>query len=276
MSLRYVTIESVRTACGITTKFITDADMSELLEYMEEEIEQFINTRFQPFTVIEQHNGNDSERLILRHNPVLKIRQLNIDGTDQDLDAIRCDSEPGIIWLTTEAAAGSFITKSTERNLIRIKYDYGLLEKTTTQTTTDAAELEGDSVVIAVADATSFEADDYIEITGMDSMKEVTRISSITDNNITVDNLSTGHEAGSLITRMRVPKVAERLMLVACSMAAVARVVGQSFDEITGYSLSELSVQKGEPYTQWREVTTQLQKEYNKLLTHFRIRPSIF
>jgi len=58
-------------------------------------------------------------------------------------------------------------------------------------------------------------------------------------------------------------------------MAAVARVVGQSFDEITGYSLSELSVQKGEPYTQFRETTTQLQKEYNKLLTHFRIRPAI-
>ncbi len=275
MALRYVTIESVRTACGITTQFISDADMMELLEYMEEEIEQYINTRFLPYTVIEQHEGDGSERLILKRNPILKLRALTIDETTVDVNNVRVDKQPGIIWLTTAADISSFTHRTNERNLVRVKYDYGVLEATTTQTTTDAAEVAGDSVVVAVADAGPFEVDDQIEIEGMDSKREVCRITSISSNNITVDNLSFDHEASSMVTKQRVPKVAERLMLIACSMAAVARVVGQSFDEITGYSIGELHVQKGEPYTQWREVNTQLQKEYKQLLMNFQKRPSI-
>lgn len=275
MVLRYVTVNSVRVASGITTSFITDEDMTELLEYMEEDVERYLNTRFLPFTVIEQYEGTASERLKLKNNPILKIREIDINGTDIDIDEVRVDKEPGIIWLNTGAETSTFLQRSNERNLVRVKYDYGLLEGTTTQTTTDAAETEGDSVVVAVGSATDFSVDDYIEIQGMDSLREVVRITAISSNNITVDNLATSHEAGSLVTLMRVPKIAERMMIVACSMAAVARVVGQSFDEITAYSLGDLQVSKGEPYTQWREVTTQLQKEWKELQSHFRIRPAI-
>ena len=275
MALRYVTVDNVRVASGITTKFISDADMQELLEYMEFEIEQYINIRFLPYTIIEQHEGDESERLILRKSPVLKIRAVTIDTTTVDVDDLRVDNNAGIIWLTTAADIGSFSRRTNERNLVRVKYDYGMLEVTTTQTTTDAAEVAGDSVVVAVADATGFSTDDQIQIQGMDSKQEVCKITNVTSNNITVDNLSISHEAGSLVTLMRVPKAAERLMIVACAMAAVARVVGQSFDEITGYSIGDLQVQKGEPYTQWREVNIQLQKEYKLLLQHFPIRSAI-
>ncbi len=276
MAARYVTEDNVRTACGITTQFISDADLTAILEYMEEEMEQFLNTRFMPYTVIEQHEGNNSERLILRRNPVLKLREVMINDTSVDVDYIRIDKEPGLIWLTTSAEKGSFSSKSTERNTVRVKYDYGVLEPTTTQTTTSNAETEGDSVLIEVASTTGILATNYVEIEGMDSKREVVQVSSVdTGVSITVDNLSISHEAGSMVTLLRVPKVAERLMIVACSMAAVARVVGQSFDEITGYSIGDLHVQKGEPYTQWREVTTQLQKEYKQLLTHFPIRSAI-
>lgn len=275
MALRYVTVNNVRVASGITTKFISDDDMQELLEYMEFEIEQYINIRFLPYTIIEQHEGDESERLILNKSPVLKIRAVTIDDTTVDVDNLRVDNNAGIIWLTTEADIGSFSRRTNERNLVRVKYDYGMLEVTTTQTTTDSAEVAGDSVVIAVADASSFSTNDQIQIQGMDSKQEVCKITNVTSNNITVDNLSISHEAGSLITLMRVPKAAERLMIVACAMAAVARVVGQSFDEITGYSIGDLQVAKGEPYTQWREVNIQLQKEYKLLLQHFPIRSAI-
>ena len=275
MALRYVTVDNVRVACGITTQFISDSDMQELLEYMEFEIEQYINIRFLPYTIIEQHEGDESERLILKKSPVLKVRELKIDTTTVDVDDLRIDNNAGIIWLTTAADIGSFSRRTNERNLVRVKYDYGMLEVTTTQTTTDAAEVAGDSVVVAVADATGFSTNDQIQIQGMDSKQEVCKITGVSSNNITVDNLSISHEAGSLVTLMRIPKAAERLMIVACAMAAVARVVGQSFDEITGYSIGDLQVQKGEPYTQWREVNIQLQKEYKLLLQHFPIRSAI-
>jgi len=272
---RYVSIESVRTACGVTTQFISDDDMEELLNYMEYSVEQYLNTRFLPYTTIEQYNGSDSERLVVKNNPILKIRKLNIDGTDIDIDEVRYDSQGGLVWLNSGAEKNSFISKSTERNLVRIQYDYGLLEETTTQTTTSADEVEGDSVVVAVTDATGFEVDDYVLIEGMDSKREVCRISAEDGNNLTVDNLAVSHESESLFTKLMVPKVAERLMIVACSMAAVARVVGQSFDEITAYNIEGLQISKGEPYTQWREVTVQLKKEWVELRQHFRNRPAI-
>lgn len=276
ISLRYVTVANVRVACGITTSFISDLDMQELLEYMEFEIEQFINTRFVPYTTLEHYEGTDSERLVLRNNPVLKIRAIKIDDTDIDIDDVRYEPESGLVWLTSEADKSNFSTKTTERLTTRVKYDYGLLEHTATQTTTSGDETEGDAVVVAVADASSFTATDYIEIKGMDSMVEVVKISSIASNDITVDNLATSHESGSLVTLMRVPKAAERLMIIGCAMAAVARVVGQSFDEITGYSIGHIQIQKGEPYTQWREVNVQLQKEWANLIKHFQQRPAIF
>jgi len=55
----------------------------------------------------------------------------------------------------------------------------------------------------------------------------------------------------------------------------VARIVGQSYTDIVGYNLDELRIQKGEPYTQWRETAAQLIKERDMLLAKIPIRPYI-
>ena len=107
-------------------------------------------------------------------------------------------------------------------------------------------------------------------------MVETVLVSNVVDGvSITVDNLAYPHESGSTITLQAIPAVAKRLCQVSCAMMAVARVVGQSFDEITGYQIGDEHVQKGEPYTQWREVTTQLRKEWDDLWKAFRPRPAV-
>ncbi len=275
MALRYVTIESVRVTSGITSTFINDDDLTELLEDTEEEIERMFNARFSPFRTMEYAEGDSSNRLVLKNNPVLKLHRLNIDGTDIDLDDIRLEMDSGVVWLTSDSDETFFKANSSERNLVRVDYSYGLLEETDTTTLTDVVETEGDSVVVAVDSATGFNVDDYIKIAGQDSLNEVCRITDVSENNITVDNLSTGHSAESLVTLMRVPRVAEKLMKVGCSLSCVARVVGSTFDEITGYSLSDLQVQKGEPYTQWRETAEQLRKQWDRLVLSFRPRPVV-
>jgi len=272
---RYVTTAQVRAACGITTKFISDSDFDEIISDTEYEVERIANTSFIPRTVIEQYEGNGTERLVLINNPVLKIRALNIDGTDITPEYVRVDKQPGVIWLTTSAEEGLFKSKSTERNLVRIKYDSGLLVYTTTQTTTTAATVAGDSVAISVSSESGFAADDYVEVQGMDSQIETAKITSTATGTITVDTLAVPHESDSMVTKVDVPDVAKRLMRVAGSLAGVARVVGQSFDEITGYTLGDESVQKGEPYTQWRETAAQLRKEWDQLWKSFRTRPSV-
>ena len=273
---RYVTVDEVRAVCGITTAFISDADFEQLVESAEYEIEKLANTSFTPTTIIEPYQGDGSERLVLWRNPVLKIRALTIDDTSITPEYTRDDKQGGILWLTTEAEVGYFKTKQAKRNIVSVKYDYGVLEATTTQTTSSNAEVAGDSVVIEVASTTGFAADDYVEIEGMDSMREVCKITSVASGvSITVDNLALPHEASSVVTKQTTPYVGLRMMRIGCAMMAVARVVGQSFDEITSYTIGDMSVTKGEPYTQWREVTTQLRKEWNDIWKSFRIRPTI-
>ena len=274
----YITVAEVRAICGITTKFISTEDFTQLANSAEAEVERLANTPFIPKTCIEQYTppDNQANRILLRRNPILKIRALTITDTVITPEYTRVDKQGGLLWLTSGAELTFFQTKQSEHNLVRVKYDYGLMEDTFTNTITSNAEVIGDSVVIEVASTTGFTALDYVEIAGMDSMVETVKIESVVDGvSITVDNLSYPHEAGSTITLQAIPAVAKRLCQVSCAMMAVARVVGQSFDEITGYQIGDEHVQKGEPYTQWREVTTQLRKEWDDLWKAFRPRPAV-
>ena len=276
MAVRYVTVAEVRSMCGISVSQISDADMTQLIISAEYSIERLLNTSFIPVTVIEQHTGDNSERLVVNRNPLLKIRAVQIDDTEVTVEYTRDDKQGGIVYLTSSAELGYFKKKTSENKLVRIKYDYGQLDATTTQTTSSAATVAGTAVDISVASSTSFVADDYVEIEGMDSQREVFKISSVTDSTtIVADTLTRPHESSSLLTKLEVPPVVLRLMRVGCALAAVARVVGESFDDIVGYSLSDLQVQKGEPYTQWRETATQLRKEFDTTIQSIRTRPSV-
>lgn len=276
MATRYVTVAQARATSGITTKFISDSDMEQLISSAEYEIERMTNTCFTPTTVIEQYEGNGTERQVLTRNPVTKLRALTIDDTTVTPEYCRIDKQGGILWLTTSAEQISFKAKATERNLVRIKYDYCMLQPTTTQTVTTAATVAGDAVSVSVSSSTGITADTYVEIQGMDSMQETAKVSSVTNpTTIVVDNLALPHESGSMVTLQQVPPVGQRMMEVGAALMAVARVVGQSFDEITGYSIGDEHVQKGEPYTQWRETSTQLRKEWNDIWKAWRVRPSV-
>jgi len=274
---RFITAAEVRTASGITDKFISDDDMNSLAYDLEYESERILNTSFTPKRIIEVHEGDTSNRLIVERNPIMRVRAMTVDETVITTDYIRIDQEPGIIWLTGDAETSTLAKKKSERNLIKIDYEYALLESTTTQTETTADEVTGTTVTIEVSDSTDFVEDDYVRINGMDSKYEVAKISSVPDGtSIIVDRIVQDHESGSLVTKMDVPQIAKRFMVIATSLAGVGRVVGQSFDEITGYSLGDMRVQKGEPYTQWRETAVQLRKEYDTILLTFQRRPAIY
>jgi len=164
--------------------------------------------------------------------------------------------------------------------LVRAKYDYCYFNPTTVSTDSAADVVAGSSVSIEVDSSTGFTVGEYVELEGIDSIIEVAKITVIADTtHITVDKLTMNHSKETLITQQEVPGVVKRMMVVKTAMAGVARVVGQSFNEVTGYTLSKdgesEQVQRGEPYTQWREVNVQLQQEWKTLLSSFRPIPSV-
>lgn len=271
--MTYVTIASVRRTCGIASTDISDADITSIIAEVEPQLERYYNTSFTPKTKIEFQNGNGTDTLILRKNPVMAVRQLKIDGDTEDPANLHIYPGSGKIVLSSSATASTFIQKN---NSIVIKYIYGFLEESSTSTTSSAAEVAGTDVSIAVGSITGFSNGDWVEIYGMDGHRESAQINAVPGAGaIQVDQLIFPHELGSTIVKLQVSKIFEKIMNVCCGIAMVMRIIGQSYTDIVGYTMGEFSVQKGEPYTQWRETASQLIKERDDLLERIKARPCI-
>jgi hypothetical protein len=268
----YTTVAAVRRTVGIDSDEINDPDVEAIITECEPQIERLYNTVFTPKEKIEIRDGNGTNRLILMKNPVMAVRELKIDGTTEDPANLHIYKGSGKIELSSDSTATRFTAGS---NKIVIKYVYGFLEDSSTSTTLSTASEAGSSVALSVADASSFAENDWVEIIGMDGYQESAQITATDTGEITVDQLIYAHEADSVITKLQVSEIFKKLINYACSIAMVARIIGQSYDETVGYGLGELSVQKGEPYTQWRETAVQLIKERDRLMEKIKPRPCV-
>ena len=271
---KYITIAEARRTSGISsTTDISDSDVGEMIAEVEKQIARYYNTVFTPKEIIEERDGNGSLRLILRRNPVLAVRDLYIDGTQEDTANVEVYKESGKIELNSDATVSTF--KSGQKKII-IKYLFGWLEESDTSTTTTAASTASTSVSLAVSSITGFSDEDWCEIYSMDGHREVFQISGDpAGTTIVADQLIKTHESGSVVVKLQVNEVFKKLMRICSALSMVARFLGQSYTDIVGYNLGEMRVQKGEPYTQWRETAVQLIKERDDILGRIKPRPAI-
>ena len=270
--MTFVTVESVRRTSGILVGEISDADVTAIIAECEPQIERHFNTAFTPKTIIERREGNETDRMVLYRNPVLSVRDLYIDGDQEDTANLIVSKESGKIELSVDATSSNF-KRGTTRNVI--KYVYGWLEESSTSTATTTASTAGSSKVLSVSSETGFAALDWVEIYGMDGYREAAQVSATGTGTITVDKLVYTHESGSTVVKLQVSPIIEKLMNYCCAIAMVARIVGQSYTDIVGYNIGEMRVQKGEPYTQWRETAAQLIEERDRILATVRPRPCV-
>ena len=262
----YVTLVSVRRTSGIGSDEISDTDVKSIIDECEPQVERFFNTVFTPKERIDILDGNGTIRIILDKNPLLVVRELKIDGDTEDPANLHVTKESGKIELDTTAGLTNSIFKLGSKKIV-VKYIYGWLEESSTSSTTSAAEEAGTSVSIALASITGFADNDWVEIYGMDGKREVAQIEGTPGSGaIVVDQLVMDHESGSTVVKLQINEMFKKLMNITCSIGMVARIVGQSYTDIVGYTMAEFSVQKGEPYTQWRETAVQLIKERDRLM----------
>lgn len=262
----YVTLASVRRTSGIASTEISDADVKSIIDECEPQIERFFNTSFTPKERIDVLDGDGTYRIMLDQNPLLSVRELKIDGTTEDPAHVLVYKESGKIELdsTQDLTASTFKAGSKK---VRVKYIYGWVEESTTSSTTSAAEVAGTDVSVALASITDFADNDWVEIYGMDGNREVAQINATPEAGaIVVDQLVLGHAIGSTVVKLQTSEIFKKLMNYACAISMVARIVGESYTDTVGYGLGELSIQKGEPYTQWRETATQLIRERDRLM----------
>lgn len=268
----YISVASVRRTSGVSDTQVDDTDVEAAISEVEKQVPRKFNTVFAPTEKIDIADGDGTNRFLLDKNPVLAVRDLKIDGTTYDPDTLEVYKDSGYIFLGESAETSTF---SKKRNAVSVKYLYGTLDESSTSTETDAASVAGSSVALSVTSESGFTTDDWVEIYGMDGNREAAQVSGTGTGEITVDQLILAHESDSTVVKLEINENFTKLMNIITSIGLVARVVGESADDIVGYNIGEMRVQKGEPYTQWRETANQLIKERDEIYGMISIRPRV-
>jgi hypothetical protein len=271
----FATVSEVRRISGIAATEISDIDVGGMITDAEAKIPRFFNTFFKVTERIEINDGDGTNRHHLEKNPVLSVRELKVDGTALDVSDLEIQKDSGYIFIGSGSDTPTF---KFGRNSVVVKYLHGsVVISQTVGTTSSEDEVAGTAISVAVASSTDFAGEDWVEIFGMDGNREAAQISSVTDGtNIVLDKLVLTHEAGSSIVKLEIEHTFTELMNTVCAIACVARIIGQSYTDIVGYTLAELHVQKGEPYTQWRETANQLIRIRDEMMARISIRPAVF
>lgn len=270
----YTTTARVRTACGIESTAIDSDDVKSLITDAEKEVDRLMNTTYNPKTIIERmdaERGISPNSFFVLHAPICRVVAFKIDQTTVSPKYLKGYPGGRVEMMTT--AEKPQLSNDLQDNVI--KYTYGDLEVSATSTTTAAAVTEGDGTSIEVASSTGIKVNAYVKIEGMDGYSEIVLVSAVADSTHITASLSLPHESGSIVTLMEIPGIIVRLTDIITALMMVARLVGASYDEIVGYDLDGLHVQKGEPYTQWRETALQLRNELKSILVTKRSQSAV-
>ena len=272
--MTFISADEVRNRSGAPSSLITDAQLDEYIGEVEAGMAKWLNTSFTPKQVIEVRDGTNLNRITTRKNPLLSVRKLKSNtSTVIDPSTLNLHKPSGKISLTNTSEAGIFVTG--QANTI-IKYLYGLLEESDTETTTTAIASSGTTVSLAVSAITGFSKDDWIEIYGMDGKRELAKITTAPiGTTIVVDELIHDHESGSVVVLLQIPEYVKTYMMIEAAICAAINAIGATYVFNASYSLGDLSVTKGVPYTHWQSSVEKLYKERAMRKERIHIRPSV-
>lgn len=271
--MSFISVENVRTACGAPVALMSNTRVEHAIEIVEADMAQFMNTKFTPTQKIDILDGNGTDRIILRKNPVLSIRAMKTNDTTITVSALLISKESGVIRLGEDAETSTFAEKYQK---VWVKYLYGLLEESKTETASTAATTAGTSVAISVSSITGFADEDWIEIYGMDGHREVAQINTTPSGTIiTVDQLVQTHESESIIVKLQVPYNIKRSMELEAGIYVALSAMGSTYTFNTSYSIGDFSTNLGVPYPHFQTQFSNMVKERDMRMKKIRIRPCI-
>jgi len=275
---RFVSVKEVRQISGITTGEINDNDINDMLCRKEEEIEIRLNTVLTPQIVIDRQDGTNRDTIYTKRSPLITLRSIKNQDTSITIQNMRWERS-GRIRFGLNATQRTFSTFPLVKDSVIIEYFIGDISFPTINgvtTTTSTASIAGTSIVLTTTNTSTFKVDDWVEIFGTDGFFEAAQITAlVTNTSITVDVLGYTHVSGSHVRKLEPNRAITEFIMLEVALMLFGREVGQSFDDITGYSLTEFQVQKGEPFTQWREAYRQNTERWKELKKTVRRRVSI-
>lgn len=258
----FISVSSVRRTCGISSSEISDADIEATINEIERQAEDFLKTKLKPTETIEEHDANHKPKLFVFNTPLLRLKQLRVGDTDVTLNNnVRVDEGSGRIILDNVEGNPEAIQF---KKRTRILYDYGRREESDIYTFMKSDASSGDTT-LTVDNSSDFKEKDYVKVRGLDGNIETTQVKSVGTGSLTVEELIFDHEEGSRVIKTQVGETIIRLLNVVASIQIIIKMIGITYTESTGYSLGELNVQKGVPYTHWQETANRFIKERDRL-----------
>lgn len=252
----------IRTAGGLPEDLISDDDIKHAIATVKSDIEKYLNTSLEPIKQIEFLDGTGYDFFYTKDNPVLRVDYLLSNDTEVSPENLDIDRESGKVVLKKEAEINRF--NHVEKN-IRVMYWTGLVKKTKRFSTTTSAVSSGSDVTIPLDSLGNIEANNWVDIINVQGQYTSALVKETTSDSIVVDKLLFDIKDDSMVTKLEVPTYIRRFIELECVIYLAINLIGATYTFNTGYSLGDLNVQKGVPYTHWRESLEKALKERNTL-----------
>ncbi len=271
--MTFITVSDVRIASGAPVSLISNASVEHIITVVEDLTAKKMNTKFVPTRRVDIKDGTGNNRFFTEKNPVLKILSCKSDDNDIEVGWLDVSRESGMVRLNEDSETNLFVGK---QNGLRVAYLHGyLVADDDNRTTTNGAVAAGTAIEITVDDAGTIAAADWIEIIGTDGNREVALVTDVTDDVITVDLLNFAHADESILYKIQIPIHIKRFMELESAIYVGLNAVGATYTFNASYSIADLSVVKGVPYTHWRETIIKNVQEREALRKNIKARFSI-
>lgn len=264
-----ISVSDVRNRSGAPSSLINDDSIEHAIEIVEESMKKYLNCEFTPKQDIEVLTSDRKNYFYTTEIPLLTVRELKSDDNTLDVSKLHT-YRSGKVILSNDADISLL---STNQKGITIKYIHGYVTETDTDTETTSDASSGSSVALDVSDSSDFASNDWVKIIGMDGNEEVAKITSTSSGQITVDKLIKDHESGSIVTKVDTPEFIKQYLELETAIYVAINAVGATYTFNASYSLGDLNIQKGVPYTHWSESLKQNMKERNEMKK--RVKPRI-
>jgi len=250
-------INEIRAFSGAPESLISDSDIKVILDKITKNVRELYNINFTPIKTIEVSNGNNNFGYIVKKRFPLKILELKIGNESIDIDKVHLKWNSGIINIqnNTSNNVSRFNVFPGQTNSVKIKYINAWMDKTDIVTENTEALTVGENVDIIVEDISGLNKGEWVWIEGMDRRTEVAKITvvNLINSTITVDKLSQTHEEGSLITLLKKSELLSSYVLYESAISVANNAIGKTYELSTGYTIEDVQVQVGVPWTHWKE-----------------------
>lgn len=244
-----ITTQELRDLSGAPESLITDTQINSFLTLVREKVKTVLGIVTTPTMNMEVIPILDPTNIQVNKSPLLSIKSLSVNDRNYDLNEFHF-RRSGTIFKDR----GNFYnySSSSRRYKAKVKYVYGYVEEDTQNTQFIDTTISSGSSTITLNDATNYTANDWISIEDFNGFKEIVKIDSISNNDITV-NLENSYNGDIKITKLIEPKIIEEFVKYETCMAIALNAIGNTYTFNTSYSKGGASFNKGVPYPHWEK-----------------------